>query len=285
MSEEPQTAEDTATTRWDPGARGWPEPEERTAAGIRYWTYGRGRRSTFLLVHGWCCTHAFMTPIAWYLARRHGRVLAVDMPGHGQSPPPPDGYGVEQMAARLRAFADELDLRQVVVIGHSLGGVWSLAAAAGDRARFTGLIMLDSAVAGPPGAAEAIAQVAQSLENDTTGEVRESIVRSYFLPQSDPRLVERVVAAMAEPSTEVAYEPIAGLADYIATDGDADALSAWDRPLLYVGSNAPFADYARLAELAPQASIGQTVGSGHFVQLEVPTQVNAMIDRFLEITD
>jgi pimeloyl-ACP methyl ester carboxylesterase len=31
--------------------------------------------------------------------------------------------------------------------------------------------------------------------------------------------------------------------------------------------------------------VGQTVGSGHFIQLEVPDQVNAMIERFLAITD
>jgi pimeloyl-ACP methyl ester carboxylesterase len=30
---------------------------------------------------------------------------------------------------------------------------------------------------------------------------------------------------------------------------------------------------------------GQTVGAGHFIQLEVPEQVNAMIERFLAITD
>ena len=40
----------------------------------------------------------------------------------------------------------------------------------------------------------------------------------------------------------------------------------------------------RLHALAPQILYGKTVGSGHFCQLEVPEQVNAMIDRFLAIT-
>lgn len=256
----------------------------QTAAGMRYWTYGHGRRDTFLLVHGWCCDHDFMAPLARHLADRQARVIAVDMPGHGASPPPADGYGVPEMAGHLRAFAHALDLRRVFVIGHSLGGVWSLVAAAGDRDRFTGLGLLDSAVAGPPGAPAAIAQVAASLRDDTSGAVRESIVRSYFPPYSDPRLVERVVAATGRPSTEVAYAPIAGLAEWSAAEGDVAALHRWDRPLLFVGSNAPFTDYARLAELAPQAFIGQTVGSGHFVQLQVPAQVDAMLDRYLEVT-
>ncbi|MBK5198896.1 MAG: alpha/beta hydrolase, partial [Methyloceanibacter sp.] len=43
------------------------------------------------------------------------------------------------------------------------------------------------------------------------------------------------------------------------------------------------ADIARLRELVPQLRFGHVVGSGHFCQLEVPEQVNAMIDRFLAI--
>lgn len=259
--------------------------DRHSAAGMRYWTYGHGRDRTFLLVHGWCCTHEFMVPIARHLAGRRARVIAVDMPGHGESPPPAEGYGVPQLGARLRALADELDLRRIAVIGHSLGGVWSLAAAADDRERFTGLAMLDSAVAGPPGAAAAIEEIARSLATDTTGGVRESIVRSYFLPYSDPRLVEWVVTETSRPDTEVAAAPIAALAAYVGAEEDAAALTRWAHPVLYVGSNAPFAVRERLSALVPRADYGLTVGSGHFVQLEVPTQTNAMIDRHLETTD
>jgi hypothetical protein len=34
----------------------------------------------------------------------------------------------------------------------------------------------------------------------------------------------------------------------------------------------------------PQILYGKTVGFGHFCQLEVPEQVNAMIERFLAIS-
>ena len=33
----------------------------------------------------------------------------------------------------------------------------------------------------------------------------------------------------------------------------------------------------------PAITIGQTVGAGHFLQLEVPEQVNLMIERFLSV--
>lgn len=53
-------------------------------------------------------------------------------------------------------------------------------------------------------------------------------------------------------------------------------------PSLYVATDEPTsrADMNRVRELLPALAFGQTVGSGHFCQLEVPDQVNPMIDRF-----
>jgi pimeloyl-ACP methyl ester carboxylesterase len=50
---------------------------------------------------------------------------------------------------------------------------------------------------------------------------------------------------------------------------------------MYVGAHAPIADMVRLRELMPHVVPAQTAGAGHFLQLEVPDQVNAMIERFL----
>jgi pimeloyl-ACP methyl ester carboxylesterase len=51
------------------------------------------------------------------------------------------------------------------------------------------------------------------------------------------------------------------------------------------GSAGPANSAADLRQACPAITIGQAVGSGHFIQLEVPDQVNAMIERFLTITD
>ena len=57
-------------------------------------------------------------------------------------------------------------------------------------------------------------------------------------------------------------------------------------PGLYVAANEPQprSDMGRFHEMFPQVLDGKTVGSGHFCQLEVPEQINAMIDRPLAIT-
>jgi hypothetical protein len=54
-------------------------------------------------------------------------------------------------------------------------------------------------------------------------------------------------------------------------------------PVVIISSAVPTNGSAYLLEVNPAITIGQTVGAGHFLQLEVPEQVNTMIVRFLSI--
>ena len=81
--------------------------------------------STALLVHG--------NPTSSYLWRRvlpglagSVRCVAVDLIGMGRSGKPDIGYGFADHAAYLEAFADELELRNVAVVGHDWGAVLGL---------------------------------------------------------------------------------------------------------------------------------------------------------------
>jgi hypothetical protein len=53
--------------------------------------------------------------------------------------------------------------------------------------------------------------------------------------------------------------------------------------MLSIGSAVPTDSPTDLRDACPTITIGRTVGSGHFNHLEVPDQVNLMIERFLAI--
>jgi len=65
-----------------------------------------------------------------------------------------------------------------------------------------------------------------------------------------------------------------------ARTGGAAAAAAMTVPVLHIAAASPINDAASLRALNPLIQTGQTVGAGHFNQLEVPDQVNAMIERF-----
>jgi hypothetical protein len=65
----------------------------------------------------------------------------------------------------------------------------------------------------------------------------------------------------------------------------AAAASGRSVPVGYVGAYRPLADVAALKNLIPGLLSGQTLGSGHFAPLVVSDQVNAMIERFLTLSN
>jgi pimeloyl-ACP methyl ester carboxylesterase len=77
----------------------------------------------------------------------------------------------------------------------------------------------------------------------------------------------------------VASSCVATMGDWV---GEA-AARACRVPVLHVAAEDPINDAAALRALNPLVRTGQTVGAGHFHQLEVPEQVNAMIERFLAV--
>ena len=99
------------------------------ADGLRAIGGGQGP-GLLLLLHGLGATADVWTPLAPVLADSWpGRWTAVDLPGHGGSPPLPHHVSFGALAA---AVADALPADEpVVVLGHSLGGVVGLALASG----------------------------------------------------------------------------------------------------------------------------------------------------------
>ena len=86
---------------------------------------------------------------------------------------------------------------------------------------------------------------------------------------------------MASAPQHVAVSAYQAMLDY-----DAASAPPVQAPSLYIAANEPHprADMNWVREILPGLAFGQTVGSGHFCQLEVPEQVNAMIERFLKVT-
>ena len=56
-------------------------------------------------------------------------------------------------------------------------------------------------------------------------------------------------------------------------------------PYLYIDCGQPHLDLDLLRELCPQVVIGKTVGAGHKALQDVPDQINAMLNRFIDHAD
>lgn len=97
-----------------------------------------------VLVHGLGGTIENWRALAPPLAARH-RVLVPDLPGHGSSGLLPGAPDVDALAETVLAIADAEGIAEAVWIGHSLGGVVALRAAALRPGAVHGLVLAAAA--------------------------------------------------------------------------------------------------------------------------------------------
>lgn len=139
-----------------------------TSDGGRVHVVERGQGGpTYVLVHG-----IMLGVAAWVLQLRslEGRVIAVSQRGHGQSRAGTGGYSFERLAADLCEVLAELDVKDAVLVGHSMGGMVAQLAAlsrADDLSRHVRRLVLVGTSPGPvvasPFAAFAGAAAARAL--------------------------------------------------------------------------------------------------------------------------
>jgi len=245
--------------------------------GIAYESVGTGRPG-ILFIHGVFEDRSYFAHQQSHFSRRR-QVVTLDLRGHGESSVTP-AVTIDDFAADVIAVADHAGLESVVLCGHSMGGAVALRVASARPDLVRGVAMLDAVVLFPEPVRQAgLAHLVPALATEDWMAALNGFFSAQILAPGDPaELAARVTADVSRAHPEFARTFFASLfaSDY------AEELKNAPCPLLYVHGKTP-ADLGRLAELRPDALLGRVVGGGHYVMLTVPDQVNAMLDRFLEV--
>lgn len=249
--------------------------------------WGEGPAELVLLHGGAQNAHTWDT-VALALARP---LVAVDLPGHGQSDWRTDkGYRPQQMAADVADAIHELAPEATTLAGMSLGGLTGLCALAGDRSLADRLALVDitpgvnaekaepilSFIAGP----EVFASFDEILERTMAYNPTRS--RSSLRRGVLHNAVERPDGTWTWrydlPTGERVDDLDARFADLW------DAVSALDCPLLLVqGGLSGVVDDEDVLELQrrrPEAEVVVVEDAGHSVQGDRPLELAAILERF-----
>lgn len=231
-----------------------------------------------LMLHCWGGDRSFLTPQIEAFSNRH-RVVTPDLRGHGKSDRPEGPYTIPTFAQDALAICEQLKLDRPVIIGHSMGGniAMEMAGLAPDRVR--GVVLLDSVVVPPEGLGESFAPVLEGLASPAWQEVTKAFTGSVGGFDDRPERRQWLVDCIADNDHHVLRDTMMGVATH-----DSDAAAARVKaPMLYVSSGTWYTDVERFKKHCPQLVTAQLYGSGHYIPLEIPDQVNAVISRFLEV--
>jgi pimeloyl-ACP methyl ester carboxylesterase len=232
-----------------------------------------------VFVHGWTCDHTFFAPQVAHFSRSH-RVVVVDLRGHGASDAPRQDYTVVGFADDLAWQCAQLGIARPVIVGHSMGGTIALEIAARYPELAAAIVLIDSVILPPPAFVDALRPLGEALRGPCYRQALDQAAAPLFLPTDDAARKARLLARMSLTPQHVAASAFANhLIEYDAVAAAAGCTV----PALYIGAAATKADLVRFRAACPRLITGQTVGSGHFSPLEVPEQINAMIERFLAV--
>ncbi len=250
-------------------------------ATLHYEVEGSGEPALAFL-HGWCSNLRHWQPQAEHFRGSH-RVVRVDRRGMGRSVVEEPAGSARRHADDLAAVLDVAGVPSAVVVGHAGGATSALTFAVAYPERTRGVVVVDSPMVARPrfddptdGFGSLLASMIAALDGPDGAAALRGFYNGYFGPTCDPAISAAAIADALETPLAVAS------AELRWAIGDADAAALAEQitaPVLWLTATPP--DAALLHSKLRDVTIGVVAGSGHFPQLEVPAQTNAMIETFL----
>jgi pimeloyl-ACP methyl ester carboxylesterase len=241
---------------------------------IQFRVTGRGE-PTVVLVHGWALDHRVWDGEVPRLAERH-RVVTLDLAGHGESGRERSSWTMAAFGEDVKAVVEAVGARQVVLVGHSMGGPVVLEAARRMPERVQGIVLVDTLLdVEERTPADAVEGMATQLQADYKTMITKFSNEYLFAPGTPAAVRERVLgAAIAmEPEVSIAvlratwsYDPLPALREIKAR---VQAVNADKYPTRIETNRRHMPGYEAI--LVP--------GSGHYPMLEDPARFGPALEQ------
>jgi pimeloyl-ACP methyl ester carboxylesterase len=286
----PQSQQSTAASRSTAPASYTSHHVQAGNVRLHYLDYGTAGLPPMLCIHGGAAhAHWFDYVAPGFIDDYH--VRSIDLRGHGDSDHvDPPKYFYEDYAADIDKAVRELDLKDFVLMGHSMGGMVSLVYSAAYPGRVKKLVVIDTSVNLPPERIALLRDVGSKPPRDYDD--REEMVSRYKLRPGEALAPKEVVRYVGERSIRETEE---GKWRYkfdravYATREPKDGTPLWDKikipALLVKADRSPRITpevYAEAKKRAPQVEFVEISHSDHHITLDNPVEFVEKVGAFLK---
>lgn len=244
---------------------------------IHYQVEGEGDY-TLVFVHGWCADKNYWSrQIPSF--RVYYRVVTLDLAGHGRSGTGRNEWTMAAFARDVAAVVEKLDLANVILIGHAMGGNVILEAARLMPERVIGLIGADtfSDIYLRPHSPEQIAAMLAVFQPDFPEGIRKFALENYFRSNATEPFRKRIVLDLAESEAGIA---LSVLEDQLGFDG-ASVLESLSLPIRSINTDRPVIPFNIIRERVEDFKLKFMADVGHFLMQEDPQAFNRLMAQWL----
>jgi pimeloyl-ACP methyl ester carboxylesterase len=235
-----------------------------------------GEGPAVVLLHGWGADHTLFAPVA-KLLRQQFRVVSLDFPGFGATPPPPGAWSVHDYAEWVIAVLASLEIRAAHFVGHSFGGRVAISIAS----RHPGIVhklVLTASAGIPP----------QRTLGYHLRVRRFKLARRLAASRAVPAPLRRALEAQVAKAGSTDYQRAAGTVREsfvrVVNEDLRPYLPGIAAPTLLIwgdqDSDTPIADGRVMEQLIPDAALIVFAGGGHYAYLEQAGRFCHIIETF-----
>lgn len=211
-------------------------------------------------------------------------VIALDLPGHGQSTARLPGASIEALAGFVARFMDVLDVEQAHLVGHSVGGAIAAQMALDHPKRVASVALIGAAGLGP----EINAGYTEDFVAAASRRELKPVLEQLF---ANPELVSRQMV-----EDVLKYKRLDGVGELLGVLGRGVfgggrqtaqpglRLEETGKPVLVIwGREDRIIPAHHAGNAPPGATVEVLDGAGHMVQMERANDVNRLLKRHVEV--
>ncbi|WP_291856337.1 alpha/beta hydrolase [Marinilabilia sp.] len=250
---------------------------------INYFQQGQGD-TTVLFLHGWCIDGTYWKNQVEYFSQNYS-VYAIDLPGFGKSKAERTNWTIEEYANDVTAFIDTMNLKNVVIIGHSMAGEIMLQTALTNNPRIVGVVGVDNFkfidVEFTPEQMKQMTDFFPMLEKDFKNSAPAYADMMLFHPTTSREVKDRVKTDFANSDSVIGYGAFMNLMQYASTE--AQRLEQLNYKLYLINSDSFSINETGLKNHCKNGFQVETISAtGHYPMIEKPTEFNLILENLLK---
>lgn len=243
---------------------------------VHYENHGKGREA-LVFVHGWTCNLNFwarQTPAF----EDKTRVIAIDLPGHGQSDKFDASYTMDLFARAVDAVLADAGVDRAVLVGHSMGTPVIREFYRKFPRKTLALVIVDGPLR-PFGDRKMMEQFLAPLRGSNYKEAATRFIENMFVPSTSAELRSEITSSMLRTPQSVALSAMEGMIDESIWNQDkinVPVLAIMARSFFLAADTEQF-----YRTIAPKLQYHAWEEAGHFLMMEKPKEFNEALAGFL----
>ena len=234
--------------------------------------------TTLLFIHGWAIDKTYWENQVIFFAKKY-RVVTIDLPGFGKSGKNRESWTTENYGKDISAVLTELDLKNVILVGHSMSGGIAIETALTNPTRIIGVVGVDNfkqfGIVETKERKEGKANFFKIARADYKDFVVKFVNQDLTSPSTDSLTKQRVINSLLNVDAKFSVDCLEQVIGYPIDE----KLRSYKKTLYLINSSLPPTDTLAFQKNKIDYCLLNIGPTGHYPMLEKPNDFNLLLQQ------